>query len=65
MLLGSFDVFEKIRWSKPPRSARLRPASDTMSSQVMWWAAARVLSSDSRTLTYNDVQFSHGIDDRL
>ena len=25
----------KIRWSKPPRSARLRPASDTTSSQLM------------------------------
>ncbi len=61
MLLGLFDVFEKIRWSKPPRSARLRPASDTMSSQVMWWAAARVLSLTVvllRTTMYNSLMVS-------
>ena len=30
--------------SKPPRSARLRLASDTTSSQLMPWAAARALA---------------------
>jgi hypothetical protein len=33
----------KIRWSKPPRSPRLRLASDTMSSQLMPWGRGQSL----------------------